>query len=598
MKRTISNELKNKVGKKVLVKGWLHSLRMLGAVNFLMLRDRGGFTQVVIESRDELNKVKDLQPGSVLAIEAEVQKSLKTSLGVELVSPSIVIEVPVKYPLPLDISKKELSANLDTILDYRSLVLRNEKQMAIFKIQASIIEAFAHSMKAQGFTRFDSPVLMGSPSESGADVFEVKYFGDKAYLAQSPQIYKQIMVGVFERVYTIAKVFRAEKHNTSRHLMEITQLDGEMGFIENYDEVLEVVEKVVRDIFTYLEINNPIEIEVLSIQLPQLPEGGFPRIKVKEALTLIEQRTGKSANREELDVDPEDEREITEWAKEEHNSEFVWLLNFKSNKNFYTLDNPEDKGESFSYDLLCRGLEWLSGTHRIHNYSTLLERLKNQGLQEEHYSHYLQAFKYGMPSEAGFSFGLERVTQQIVGLDNIREATLFPSDQKRIAGARIKRKVVHGEEEVIRAIKTMFEESNKEYRFFEHEATITSQDAARIRGTNPDEGVKALILRSKKDGRNIMLCLQGSKKIDMGKLKNLLGESFTFEEADKIKQRYGLEIGGIPPFGNILGLETYFDSSILNTEYVSFNCGSRYKSIRTKTNNLAKLVSPQIVDVV
>lgn len=598
MKRLISTELKNKVGEDVLVKGWLHSLRILGAVSFLTLRDRGGFLQVVVESKDELSKVKNLQPGSVLSITGQVQDAPKTDLGVELSNPSIEVDVPVVEPLPLDISKKELHANLDTMLDYRSISLRNEKQIAIFKIQASILEAFAKSMRSQGFTRFVSPVLMGAPSESGADVFEVKYFNDKAYLAQSPQVYKQIMVGVFERVYTIAKVFRAEKHNTSRHLMEITQLDGEMGFIESYDEVLDVVEKTVRDIFEYLKENNGKDIEVLGIELPKLPEEGFPKVKVKEALKIIEDRIGKSAKRLELDVDPEDEREISKWAFEKFGSDFVWLLNFKANKNFYTWDNPEDLEESLSYDLVCKGLEWLSGTHRIHKHDLLLERLKKQGLKEEHYEHYLQSFKYGMPSEAGFSFGLERVTQQIVGVDNVREATLFPSDLKRIAGAKIKSKVLHGEDEVVGAIKKQLDDSGKEYEYFEHEATVTSDDAARVRGTDPSEGVKALILKPKKGDGNIMLCLQGDKKIDMKKLKEVLDGSYTFEDPDVIKQKYGLEVGGIPPFGNLLGLDTYFDSSVVSTEFASFNCGSKFKSIRMKSKDLVDVVLPNVVDVI
>lgn len=597
MERTVSSELHSKVGQKVLVKGWMHFLRKLGAVNFLHLRDRGGLVQIVIEDKEELQKVKDLQPGSVLAIEAFVQKANQTEIGVELVSPDIEVEVEVRDALPVDITKKEIHANLDTMLDYRGIVLRNEKQQAIFKLQAGILKGFRVSMEKRGFTEFVSPLLMGVPSESGADVFEVKYFENTAYLAQSPQIYKQIMTGVFERVYTISKAFRAEKHNTSRHLMEITQIDGEMGFVESYDEVLDEVEGVIRDIFELLKDQYPKELSVLGVELPILPAESFPRVKVREAFGVIEKRTGKSAKRDELDVDPEDEREIAKWAREEFQSDFVWLLNFKSNKNFYTWDNPEDEKESLSFDLVCKGLEWLSGTHRIHKYELLLERLKSQGLSPENFEHYLQAFKYGMPSEAGFSLGLERMTQQIAGLDNIREATLFPSDLRRIAATRIGNKVLKGEREVVSKIREVLDVRGIEYDYREHEPTPTSEDSARVRGTSIDQGVKALILKGKKDGENVLVCVGGAKKIDMKKLASVAGQRFSFESAEMIEKKYGLKIGGIPPFGGLLGLKVYFDEGILDQEAVAFNCGSQSASIIMNPRDLVDLVGAEVVDL-
>ncbi|MBD3280165.1 aspartate--tRNA(Asn) ligase [Candidatus Dojkabacteria bacterium] len=597
MQRILSNQLKEKIGAEVLVQGWLHSLRMLGAVNFLHVRDRGGITQVVIEDKGELEKVKDLQPGSVLTIEGSVQESAQFETGAEIIEPEISVEVPIIEPLPLDISKKEIHANLDTILDYRPLALRNEKQAAIFKIQATILKGFRRSMSAQGFEEFVSPVLMGVPSESGADVFEAKYFENKAYLAQSPQIYKQIMVGVFERVFTIAKVFRAEKHNTSRHIMELTQLDGEMGFIETFDEVLDVVEIVVRDILELIESERGDEIKSLGIELPKVPEGKFPKVKVKEIFTIVEERTGKGVKREELDLEPDDEREIGKWALEEHGSDFVWVLNFKANKNFYTWDNPEDTEESLSFDLVCRGLEWLSGTHRIHEYELLLERLKKQGLTSENFDHYLQAFKYGMPSEAGFSLGLERMTQQICQLSNIREATLFPSDLKRIAGEKIKREVVKGEENVVAKIREILDKRGVKYEYKEHEPTPTSEDSAKVRGTSIEEGVKALILKGQQDGENIMVCLPGHKKIDMKKLALLTGQRYSFEDPKVIKDKWGLIIGGVPPFGNILGLETFFDDDVLEQERAAFNCGTQTQSITMKSQDLVDTADGLVVDL-
>jgi nondiscriminating aspartyl-tRNA synthetase len=275
----------------------------------------------------------------------------------------------------------------------------------------------------------------------------------------------------------------------------------------------------------------------------------------------------------------------------------LWLLNFKKDKNFYTWNDPEHDDESLSYDLVCRGLEWLSGTHRIHKYDILLERFLKQGLKPEHYEHYLQAFKYGIPSEAGFSFGLERMTQKIFNLDNIREATLFPSDLKRIAGAKIHNESLRGEEIIVDKIKEILASRGLQFEFFEHEATVTSDDAARVRGTKPQEGVKALVLSDKKSGENIMVCLPGNAKIDMKKLSDITGAKYSFEEPDKINEKFGLRVGGVPPFGNILGLKTYYDKSVLNEEYASFNCGSKYKSIRMKSKDLVGLAQPELVDI-
>lgn len=439
MARILSTEAKKHIGEKVTIAGWIHSIRSLGKMMFIIVRDQKGIIQVVLTKRETIKQLAKIQPETVVEITGKVEDAKgKTEIGVELKDPQIKIISPVTEPLPVIISKKEIAAKLNTILDYRPITLRHPKIRAIFNIQASILKAFSDSMRKQGFIEFRSPVLISSPSESGAEVFEVKYFDGKAYLAQSPQLYKQIMAGVFEKVFTITPVFRAEKHTTTRHLMEITQLDGEMTFIKDYNDVLNVVETTVKDILEYVKKNNEEDLKLWNKTLPKLPDkkGPFPKVKVKEVLKIIEKRIGKSSKREELDIDPEDEREIGKWALEKFGSDFVWVLNFKKNKNFYTLNNPNDPDESLSFDLVCRGLEVLSGTHRIHKYEELINRLKEQGLNEKNYEQYLMAFKYGMPPQGGFSFGLERMTMQILGLKNIRSATLFPSDLNRVAGVR------------------------------------------------------------------------------------------------------------------------------------------------------------------
>ncbi len=594
MERIVSSECVQKVGEKVLIKGWLHNLRDLGKIAFVVLRDRGGLIQVVVESKEELDKLSGLQEGSILHIKGEVKENTSTDLGIEIVNPEITVAVPIAEVAPIEYNKKSLDVNVDTELDYRPLVIRNLKKQAIFKVQSGIVDAFSRSMESQGFVGFRSPVLMGAPSESGADVFEVKYFEGKAYLAQSPQIYKQIMVGAFERVYTIATVFRAEKHNTTRHLMEITQLDGEMGFIESLEDVYETVEKVVRDIFSYLSENYSEELKLWNTELPKLPEGKFPRVTIKEALGIIEKRLGKDAKREELDLDPEDEREIGKWALEEHGSDFVWLLNFKKNKNFYTWNSEEDPETSKSYDLVCRGLEWLSGTHRIHIYEELYKRFKEQGLNEADYVHYLQAFKYGIPSEAGFSLGLERMTQQIFGLKNIREATLFPSDLKRIAGAKRRLHKVHGGDEMVSSVKALLDSRHIDYKFIEHEEVRTSEEAAEVRGTPVEEGAKAIIIKGKKTGENYMVVVPAHLRIDKNSVKEKIEEPFEFEEPEVILEKYGLEVGGIPPFGHFLGMRVLLDEEIFDRENVTFNCGKRTCSIDMRSEDLKDVVDAEI----
>ncbi len=432
MKRILSKQCKKKIGEKVLVKGWMNQLRELGKINFLILRDRKGYIQIVIEDQKELKKIKDMQVGTVLEITGKVQKSGQTDLGIEIIEPKITIITPVKYIPPVEYNKEDIFANFDTILDYRPITIRNRKLQAVFKVQATILKAFRESLRKQDFIEFRNPVLMEAASESGADVFEVKYFNKKAYLCQSPQIYKQIMIGAFERVFTITPVFRAEKHHTSRHLTELTHMDAEMAFVNDYHQVFKVCEKVVNDVFGAIKKENEKELELNKAELPEIPKDGIPEIKIKEVLKIIEKKTGKTSKRK-LDLDPEDEREICKIIKEEYGSDLVWVTHFYKDKNFYTWNDKDNTDESLSYDLLCRGIEWLSGTVRIEKYDKLVENMKKLNLKEEKYKGYLQAFKYGMPPEAGFSFGLERMTQKIFNFKNVREATLFPRDVERLS---------------------------------------------------------------------------------------------------------------------------------------------------------------------
>lgn len=433
----IKDIFQNEIDDIVTLAGWVHKIRNLGKIAFVILRDASGIIQCVIEKPELLKQIKNIQVESVIKITGKVTESIAKNQIKEIHVSKLEIISSVKDQIPIEINKDELQAHLDTIIDHRPITLRHLKQKAIFKIQAGILQGFRNSLIQQGFVEFKSPILMACPSESGSSVFEVNYYDRKAYLAQSPQIYKQIMVGVYERVFTVSPVFRAEKHNTSRHIMEITQMDAEVGFVNDYDEILQVAEKIVRDIIDYLNNNYSAELEICKANLPKLPVGRFPKLKVKEVFKILEEKIGKSSKRSELDLDPDDEREICKLVEEEHNSDFVWILNFKKDKNFYTRNNPEDPDESLSFDLLCRGLELLSGTFRINNYHELVENMKKHNITLKYYEQYLEAFRYGMPQEGGFSFGLERMTQKFLNLSNIREATLFPTDLDRIAGQRI-----------------------------------------------------------------------------------------------------------------------------------------------------------------
>ena len=305
--------------------------------------------------------------------------------------------------------------------------MRSQRARDIFAVQASILEAYRASLHAQDFTEYVSPAIVGGDAEGGAAVFKVDYHYDKtAYLATSPQLYKQIMVGPLERVCTIAKVFRAEKSSTTRHLSEITQMDFEMGFIQSHLDVLKVLEQVIRDVVNTVGEKHADIFSRFKVEIPKLPEKQFPILTLKEVHKIL-------GIKEASDMDPEQERRISEWAKKEHGSDFIFITAFPSTgRAFYTYEDPAEAPYSRGFDLLFRGLEINSGSQRIHNYESIISRMKERGLDPEKFSYYLQAFKYGMPPHGGSSTGLERFTARMLELANVKEATAFPRDMNRI----------------------------------------------------------------------------------------------------------------------------------------------------------------------
>jgi len=438
MKRVLNLEAKRFLGKKIKVAGWVNSRRDHGKIVFLDLRDRSGILQIV--AKKEL--VKEIKEEDILEVEGIVKERPKEMINPNLETGEIELKaekikiLAKSHTLPFDL--KNLKLTLPKLLDFRPLVLRNEKVKAIFKVQREIIDSFRRTMKKLGFFEFEAPQIVASATEGGAEVFPVEYYDKKTFLAQSPQLYKQILVSSFERVFTVCKAFRAEPSVTTRHLAEYISLDCEMGFIESWKDLLDVCQKVIKNIFSDLRKNCQKELKIFNATLPEIRKK-IPRLKLREAQEIILKRTGKNKTKEP-DLDPEDEREICKFAKEKFNSELIFITHFPAEKRpFYTMPDPEDPNYTLSFDLLCKGLEIVTGGQRISDYKMLLKNMKKFGLKPKNFKFYLQAFKYGMPPEGGFAIGAERLTKQILNLENIREASLFPRDMQRV-DLKLKRK--------------------------------------------------------------------------------------------------------------------------------------------------------------
>jgi nondiscriminating aspartyl-tRNA synthetase len=415
-----------KIGEKVKVAGWVHSLREHGKLVFLDLRNDNLILQVVLSK--ELAKGINLE--DVIEIEGVVNKRPKGMVNpnletgeIELVGEKIRF-LAKSQTLPFDL--KDLNLSLPEYLNWFPIVLKNEKIKAIFKIEEKIIAGFRESAKKMNFFEFQSPLICALSSEGGAEVFKLDYFGKEAFLIQSPQLYKQILVTSFGKVFCVTKAFRAEPSLTSRHLCEFVSLDCEIGFLESLEELLFICQKIIQGIFQKLEKEAKKELNLLRVVLPRFPKK-IPTFKLSEIGKMI-------FNQEDLDdLDPEKEEKIWEFFKKKEGSDFVFVTHFPTSKRpFYTMPDPNHPEYSLSFDLLFRGLEIVSGSLRIHDYQKLLDSIEKRNLNPQNFQYYLLAFKYGMPPHGGFALGLERLTKQILGLKNVREATLFVRDLKRI----------------------------------------------------------------------------------------------------------------------------------------------------------------------
>lgn len=427
MTRTLISELQNHIGNEVLLKGWVHRTRKLGKIAFILLRERTGIVQCVINTK-EIN-IKNLKLESVVEFTGIVTANESVNNGVELHVNELKTINLVNEELPLEINKEELNANLDTVLNNRVLSLRHPKNNAIFKIQASIVHQFSKFLINKGFTQVFTPKIVSEGAEGGTELFEIKYFNEKAYLAQSPQFYKQMMVGSgYERVFEIGHVYRAEKHDSKRHLNEYVSLDIEMGFIEDENILMELETNLLKNIFDGLNETCSNELNLLNINLPNI-NNEIPKLKLSEAIEILKKHYNKSNLVK--DIDSEGEKLLSEYVKEKYNSDFVFLTHYpKSKRPMYTL--PAANNETHSFDLIFRGLEITTGGLRIHKYEELRESMLSNGLNIKSFEDYLKGFKYGMPPHGGFAIGLERLTAKILGLENVRESSLFPRDKHRL----------------------------------------------------------------------------------------------------------------------------------------------------------------------
>lgn len=439
MERTLIKDLKEQTGKEITINGVVDVARQQGKMAFFDFRDRSGKVQGVVFGKPEVLEVaKELGQEYAVSItgvvNARPEKMIKADTqngDIELEITKIEVLNPAEA-LPFDL---ESELNLETLLDNRPLTLRRTREKAIFKVQSEIVYAYGAFLRSEGFTEFQAPKLVGGDAEGGAEVFKVPYFNEKmAYLASSPQFYKQIMVGVYERVFSFATAFRAEKSATTRHLSEYTSLDMEMGFIEDHHDLMRLETALMRYISQHLKETAKDALQILGMELPLIPQEGdcFPYMKLREAQALIKEKTGQDKTNEP-DLEPEDEKWLCEYAHNELQSDFIFITHYPVSKRpFYTYEDENDKGFTKSFDLLFRGVEITTGGQRVHDVNLLQEKMKSKGLNPDNFSFYLQAFKNGIPPHGGWGMGLERLTQKFTGLANVKEATLFPRDINRI----------------------------------------------------------------------------------------------------------------------------------------------------------------------
>lgn len=412
-------------GARASVHGIVHTLRDLGDVRFALLRMPQGALQCVLAG-----ELPDVREGDAVRVSGVVRRDERAPGGAELHARAIDVLSSAAEPLPVPVGKHKMNLSMDTDLALRFVTLRNLRRRAVFKVQEGVVRGFRQALEAEGFTEIHSPKIVAQNAEGGANLFRMEYFGRRAYLAQSPQFYKQALVPVYERVFEIGPVFRAEKHNTQRHLNEYTSMDFEMGFIDSFEDVMQMETKVIKNILRVLESDYEQPLGLLGVTLPRVES--IPTVRFDEAKRMVSEKYARPI-RDPFDLEPEEEQLISRLFEEEYGSAFVFVTHYPSKKRpFYAADDPQDPRYTLSFDLLFRGLEVTTGGQRIHDYGEQVEKMKRKGLDPADFEGYLMIHKAGTCPHGGLGLGLERFTARLLGLGNVREACMFPRDQQRI----------------------------------------------------------------------------------------------------------------------------------------------------------------------
>lgn len=417
-------------GKEIRMNGAVHTIRHMGEVAFVILRKSGGLVQCVYEAGVTDFDIRELKEESAVEVMGVVRAEERAPQGFEIRLKEIRVLSRPAEPLPLAVSKWKLNTSLETKLSLRPISLRNVRERAKFKIQEGIVRGFRDYLLSQSFTEIRTPKIVARGAEGGSNVFKLEYFNKKAELGQSPQFYKQTMVGVYDRVFEAAPVFRAEKHNTTRHLNEYTSLDFEMGYIDSFRDVMDMETGMLQYVMRLLEQEYKKELDMLGVTLPEV--GRIPAVRFDQAKELVSRKYDRKI-RNPYDLEPEEELLIGRYFQEEYGSDFVFVTHYPSKKRpFYAMDDPKDPKFTLSFDLLFRGLEVTTGGQRIHDYREITAKMEKRGMDPEDIASYLMIFKYGMPPHGGLGIGLERLTMRLLDEQNVREASLFPRDVTRL----------------------------------------------------------------------------------------------------------------------------------------------------------------------
>ena len=417
-------------GKEIRMNGAVHTIRHMGEVAFVILRKSRGLVQCVYEAGITDFDIRELKEESAVEVMGVVKAEERAPQGFEIRLKEIRVLSRPAEPLPLAVSKWKLNTSLETKLSLRPISLRNVRERAKFKIQEGIVRGFRDYLLSRDFTEIRTPKIVARGAEGGSNVFKLEYFNKKAELGQSPQFYKQTMVGVYDRVFEAAPVFRAEKHNTTRHLNEYTSLDFEMGYIDSFRDVMDMETGMLQYVMRLLEQEYKKELDMLGVTLPEV--GRIPAVRFDQAKELVSRKYDRKI-RNPYDLEPEEELLIGRYFKEEYGSDFVFVTHYPSKKRpFYAMDDPADPRFTLSFDLLFRGLEVTTGGQRIHDYREITAKMEKRGMDPEDIASYLMIFKYGVPPHGGLGIGLERLTMRLLDEQNVREASLFPRDVTRL----------------------------------------------------------------------------------------------------------------------------------------------------------------------